>query len=130
VALTKISPATLSKITKLGIKRRIDWVLHLPLRYEDETKITLIADLIGGETAQVEGEIIHSEVTFRPRRSLICQLKDASDILYLRFLNFYPSQQQQLAIGKKVRVLGEARDGFLALKWCIQNAARQGKMRR
>lgn len=115
-ATTKISPATLSKITKLGIKRRIDWVLHLPLRYEDETKITRIADLIGGETAQVEGEIIHSEVTFRPRRTLICQLKDASDILYLRFLNFYPSQQQQLAVGKKVRVLGEARDGFFGIE--------------
>jgi ATP-dependent DNA helicase RecG len=116
ISATKISSATLSKITKLGIKRRIDWVLHLPLRYEDETKITLIADLIGGETAQVEGEIIHSEVTFRPRRSLICQLKDASDILYLRFLNFYPSQQQQLAIGKKVRALGEARDGFFGIE--------------
>ena len=116
MALTKISTVTLSKIAKLGIQRPIDWVLHLPLRYEDETKITLIADLIGGETAQVEGEIIHSEVTYRPRRSLICQLQDASDILYLRFLNFYPSQQQQLAVGKKVRALGEVRNGFFGVE--------------
>ncbi|MDP1633359.1 MAG: DEAD/DEAH box helicase, partial [Gallionellaceae bacterium] len=87
--------------------------LHLPLRYEDETKITPIADLVPGESAQVEGEIIHSEVMYRPRRSLVCRLQDASgDILYLRFLNFYPSQQKQLAVGKKIRALGEPRMGF------------------
>ena len=109
---TKISPATLAKLTKLGIHTPFDLVLHLPLRYEDETQITRIDDLVHGETAQVEGEIIHSEVMYRPRRSLVCQLQDDSGILYLRFLNFYPSQQKQLAIGKKIRALGEPRMGF------------------
>ncbi|MBI4807660.1 MAG: ATP-dependent DNA helicase RecG [Nitrosomonadales bacterium] len=109
----KIPPATQSKFTKLGIRTPFDLVLHLPLRYEDETKITRIADLVPGESAQVEGEIIHSEVMYRPRRSLVCQLQDDSgDILYLRFLNFYPSQQKQLAVGKKIRALGEPRMGF------------------
>ncbi len=61
----------------------------------------------------MEGEIIHSEVMYRPRRSLVCQLQDDSgDILYLRFLNFYPSQQKQLAVGKRIRALGEPRMGF------------------
>jgi len=109
----KIPPATQSKFAKLGIRTPFDLVLHLPLRYEDETKITRVADLVPGESAQVEGEIIHSEVMFRPRRSLVCQLQDDSgDILYLRFLNFYPSQQKQLAVGKKIRALGEPRMGF------------------
>jgi ATP-dependent DNA helicase RecG len=108
----KIAPATQSKFTKLGIHTPFDLVLHLPLRYEDETKITRIADLVPGEAAQVEGEIIHSEVMYRPRRSLVCQLQDDSGILYLRFLNFYPSQQKQLAVGKKIRALGEPRMGF------------------
>jgi ATP-dependent DNA helicase RecG len=109
----KIPPATQSKFAKLGIRTPFDLVLHLPLRYEDETKITRIADLVPGESAQVEGEIIHSEVMFRPRRSLVCQLQDDSgNILYLRFLNFYPSQQKQLAVGKKIRALGEPRMGF------------------
>jgi ATP-dependent DNA helicase RecG len=108
----KIAPATQSKFAKLGIHTPFDLVLHLPLRYEDETQITRIADLLPGETAQVEGEIIHSEVMYRPRRSLVCQLQDDSGILYLRFLNFYPSQQKQLAVGKKIRVLGEPRMGF------------------
>ncbi|HMC13208.1 MAG TPA: ATP-dependent DNA helicase RecG, partial [Gallionellaceae bacterium] len=59
---------------------------------------------------------IHSEVAFRPRRSLICQLQDDSGILHLRFLNFYPSQQKQLAIGKRIRVLGEARMGYFGME--------------
>jgi len=108
----KIPPATQSKFAKLGILTPFDLVLHLPLRYENETKITRIADLKPGETAQVEGEIIHSEVMYRPRRSLVCQLQDNSGILYLRFLNFYPSQQKQLAVGKRIRALGEPRMGF------------------
>jgi ATP-dependent DNA helicase RecG len=108
----KIAPATQSKFAKLGIHTPFDLVLHLPLRYEDETRITRITDLVPGETAQVEGEIIHSEVMYRPRRSLVCQLQDNSGILYLRFLNFYPSQQKQLAVGKKIRALGEPRMGF------------------
>ena len=108
----KIAPATQSKFAKLGIHTPFDLVLHLPLRYEDETRITRITDLVPGETAQVEGEIIHSEVMYRPRRSLVCQLQDDSGILYLRFLNFYPSQQKQLAVGKKIRALGEPRMGF------------------
>ncbi|MDO8989995.1 MAG: ATP-dependent DNA helicase RecG [Sideroxyarcus sp.] len=107
-----MAPATLSKFAKLGIVTPFDLVLHLPLRYEDETRITRIADLTPGVSAQVEGEIIHSEVMFRPRRSLVCQLQDDSGILYLRFLNFYPSQQKQLAVGKKIRALGEPRMGF------------------
>jgi ATP-dependent DNA helicase RecG len=112
----KILPATQSKLTKLNIHNPFDFVLHLPLRYEDETQITRIDDLLPGVSAQVEGEIIHSEVAYRPRRSLICQLQDESGILFIRFLNFYPSQQKQLAIGKKIRALGEARDGYFGME--------------
>jgi len=112
----KIPPVTQSKLSKLGIRTPFDLVLHLPLRYEDETKITRVDDLLPGETAQVEGEIIHSEVIYRPRRSLVCQLQDDSGIMFLRFLNFYPSQQKQLAIGKTIRALGEAREGYFGME--------------
>ena len=112
----RVPPATQSKLSKLGLHTEFDLVLHLPLRYEDETKITRVDDLVPGESAQVEGEIIHSEVAYRPRRSLICQLQDDSGILFLRFLNFYPSQQKQLAIGKRIRALGDAREGYFGLE--------------
>ncbi|HEY7986719.1 MAG TPA: hypothetical protein VIE17_07340, partial [Methylophilaceae bacterium] len=61
-------------------------MLHLPLRYVDETRITAIRDLHWGVPAQVEGEIIHAETQYRPRKALICQLQDQTDVLYLRFL--------------------------------------------
>ena len=111
-----IQQATLNKLAKLGILTRFDLVLHLPLRYEDETHLVRIDDLQPGTDSQVEGEIIHSEIAFRPRRSLICQMKDDSGILFLRFLNFYPSQQKQLAIGKRIRALGEARMGYFGME--------------
>jgi ATP-dependent DNA helicase RecG len=111
-----LQQATLNKLAKLGLHNRFDLVLHLPLRYEDETKLQRIDDLQVGVSSQVEGEIIHTEVAFRPRRSLICQLKDDSGILFLRFLNFYPSQQKQLAIGKQIRALGEVRMGYFGLE--------------
>ena len=112
----KISPATLAKLAKLGIHHRADLLLHLPLRYEDETHLTPIADAQPGTTVQVQGVITHSEVMFRPRRSLVCRLMEGHEELTLRFLNFYPSQQKQLAVGKQIRAIGEVRMGYFGLE--------------
>ena len=115
-APAKISPATLSKLAKLGIHHRADLLLHLPLRYEDETHLAPIATVQTGSNAQVQGTITHSEIAFRPRRTLVCRLEDNGGELYLRFLNFYPSQQKQLAVGKQIRALGEVRMGYYGLE--------------
>ncbi|HCI15057.1 MAG: ATP-dependent DNA helicase RecG [Gallionellales bacterium GWA2_60_142] len=112
----KIPPATLAKLAKLGIHHRSDLLLHLPLRYEDETHLAPIATVQPGETVQVQGMITHNEVTFRPRRTLVCRLQEGDDELYLRFLNFYPSQQKQLAVGKQIRAVGEVRMGYFGLE--------------
>jgi len=106
------SKATQEKLAKLGIASEFDLVLHLPLRYEDETHLTPIKDVQEGRVVQVEGVIIHSQVMYRPRRQLVCQVEDASGILYIRFLNFYGSQVKAYAVGTRVRLLGEARPGF------------------
>jgi ATP-dependent DNA helicase RecG len=98
---------------KLGLRRDIDLALHLPLRYEDETRLTPVRALRDGVAAQVEGVVAHAEVSQRTRRQLIVRLHDdAGDELVLRFLNFYPSQQKALAPGRRVRVRGEPRGGF------------------
>lgn len=115
-APVKISPVTLAKLAKLGIRHRADLLLHLPLRYEDETHLAPIATAQPGETVQVQGVITHNEITFRPRRTLICRLQDAGGELYLRFLNFYPSQQKQLAVDQQIRAIGEVRQGFYGLE--------------
>ena len=112
----KISPATLAKLAKLGVHHRSDLLLHLPLRYEDETQLSPIDTVQPGTTAQVQGIITHCEVAFRPRRTLVCRLRDSSGELTLRFLNFYPSQQKQLAVGSNIRAIGEARMGYYGLE--------------
>ncbi|MDO8351787.1 MAG: ATP-dependent DNA helicase RecG [Gallionella sp.] len=112
----KISAATLSRLAKLGIHHRADLLLHLPLRYEDETHLAPIATVEPGETVQVQGVITHSEILFKPRRTLVCRLQDASGELYLRFLNFYPSQTKLLAVGNQIRAIGEVRMGYYGLE--------------
>nr|WP_040851577.1 ATP-dependent DNA helicase RecG [Nitrosospira lacus] len=104
------------KLAKLGITDEFDLLLHLPLRYEDETHLYPINDLPENRTVQVEGIIIHSEVMYRPRRQLVCQVEDGSGILFMRFLNFYGSQVKAYAAGTRVRLLGEARPGFFGVE--------------
>jgi ATP-dependent DNA helicase RecG len=101
---------------RLGLSTDWDFILHLPLRYIDETRVTPIADAQVGSEVQVEGEVVRSEVVFRGRRQLIATLRDDSGELLLRFLNFYPSQQKQLAPGRRVRALGTVRGGMLGLE--------------
>jgi len=105
---------------KLGLVRDIDLALHLPLRYEDETRLTPIGALRDGMTAQVEGVVRDCQVQFRPRRQLVVRLVDdhggGEEELVLRFLNFYPNHQKTLAAGQRVRVRGEARGGFFGLE--------------
>lgn len=102
---------------KLGLVRDIDLALHLPLRYEDETRIVPISRLRDGDTAQVEGTVLDCQIQLRSRRQLVVRLGDASgDELVLRFLNFYPSHQKALAPGQRVRVRGDVRGGFLGLE--------------
>ena len=102
-------------LRKLGLVRPIDLALHLPLRYEDETRIVRLRDARDGDTVQIEGEVTHQEVTFRPRRQLLVSLNDGTDTVVLRFFNFYPSQQKQMAVGTRIRARGELRGGFAGL---------------
>ncbi|MEI7612768.1 MAG: ATP-dependent DNA helicase RecG [Betaproteobacteria bacterium] len=113
----KAPPALRDKLRKLGLIRGDDLVLHLPLRYEDETALTPIAQALGGAPVQVEAEVLDVTVQFRPRRQLVARVADSSGELVLRFLNFYGSQTKQLERardeGKKLRLFGEIRHGFL-----------------
>ena len=102
-------------LRKLGLSRPIDLALHLPLRYEDETHLVRLADARDGDTVQVEGEVTHQEIAYRPRRQLLVSLNDGSDTCTLRFFNFYPSQQKQMAVGQRIRARGELRGGFAGL---------------
>ena len=100
-------------LDKLGLRRDIDLALHLPLRYEDETRITMLGDARDGDMVQIEGQVTNSEIAYRPRRQLRVTLDDGTDTCTLRFLNFYPSHQKTLSVGARVRARGELRGGFI-----------------
>lgn len=106
------APRIEAKLAALGLRCDWDFVLHLPLRYEDETRVTAIAALADGAEEQVEGTVTAADVVFRGRRQLHVQLQDASGTLLLRFLHFYPSQLKQLAVGLRVRAFGSVRLGL------------------
>ncbi len=104
--------APVQAMRRLGLLRDIDLALHLPLRYEDETRLQPIGTLRDGEAGQVEGLVVDCRVEQRSRRQLLVRLQDDSGELLLRFLHFYPSNQKQMAVGQRLRVRGEARAGF------------------
>jgi ATP-dependent DNA helicase RecG len=97
---------------KLGLRSDVDLALHLPLRYEDETRLVPIGAVRDGEVAQVEGLVRDCRIETRSRRQLLVRLHDASGEILLRFLNFYASQHKTMAAGARLRVRGEVRGGF------------------
>ncbi|MGN7981493.1 ATP-dependent DNA helicase RecG [Burkholderia sp. 22313] len=108
---------TADKLAKLGLTRSIDLVLHLPMRYEDETTLTPIGELLPGGIAQTEGVVFDNEVAYRPRRQLVVKIQDDDgEHLVLRFLNFYGSQVKQMAVGQRLRVRGDVRGGFFGME--------------
>ena len=104
--------STLNRLAQLGIASQFDLVLHLPLRYDDETHIYPIAEAPAGKPVLIEGEVLECDIKYRPRRQLVCQVRDGSGKLGLRFFNFYASQVKQLAPGTRVRAFGELRHGL------------------
>ncbi|MBS0509356.1 MAG: ATP-dependent DNA helicase RecG [Proteobacteria bacterium] len=105
------SPAQ-KALVKLGLTRDIDLALHLPLRYEDETRITPLRNAREGDLVQIEATVTASEVQLRPRRQLVVRVEDGTGSCELRFFSFYPSHQKTMAVGARLRVRGEVRGGF------------------
>ena len=110
-AAKALSPAQ-QALLKLGLKRDIDLALHLPLRYEDETRITPLRNAHDGDTVQIEATVTHSEVQLRPRRMLKVTVDDGTGTCVLTFFSFYPSQQKTMAVGARLRIRGEIKGGF------------------
>ena len=99
-------------LLKLGLARDIDLALHLPYRYEDETRVVKLRDVRDGDTAQIEGTVTDSHVAFRPRRQLVVTIDDGTGACVLRFFSFYPSQQKALAVGNRIVARGEIKGGL------------------
>ena len=116
-AVPGVGPALVKVLARLGLERVQDLWFHLPLRYEDKTRVTAMADLRAGERAQVEGVVEAVERGFRYRPQLKVAIGDGSGhTLLLRFFHFNRAQAEQLVPGTRLLCYGEIRHGAHALE--------------
>ncbi|MFT7235486.1 MAG: ATP-dependent DNA helicase RecG [Methylophagaceae bacterium] len=104
------------RLQKLGINQIQDLLFHLPLRYQDRTRLLPLGSLKSQQEGLVEGTVSLSQVKFGRRRSLLCHINDGTGSLVLRFFHFSKTQQQQLTQGALVRCFGEIRNGPSSLE--------------
>ena len=110
-SLKGIGKKTAEKLAILGIFQLIDLLFHLPLRYQDKTKITPICDLSFGQTALIEGKIIKNYLINSRKPMLVCEIDDGTDTIALKFFNFFYSQRAKMITDSSIRVFGEVRYG-------------------
>ncbi|WP_114418001.1 ATP-dependent DNA helicase RecG [Marinospirillum perlucidum] len=115
--LKGVGQALADRLARLGIHHLQDLLLHLPLRYEDRTRISPLGSLRVGSTAVIEGEVVNSHLGQGRRRSLLVRLRDATGSVGLRFFHFSASMKQQLQPGLRLRCYGEARPGASGLEF-------------
>ena len=111
-SLAGLSKGTLDKLAKLNIASKFDLVLHLPLRYDDETHLYPIKDAPAAREVLIEATVVETDIKYRPRRQLVVHLEDGSGVVTLRFFSFYGSQVKHFEAGARIRAFGEIRHGF------------------
>jgi ATP-dependent DNA helicase RecG len=109
--LKGVGPSLAEKLEKIGLLSVQDMLFHLPLRYEDKTRITTVRDLLVGTSTNIIGEITDSQITHGKRRMLVVTLHDGTGSIQLCFFSFSASQKNSLAIGKTIRCYGEVKRG-------------------
>ncbi len=95
------------RVARMGLINDWDFVLHLPLRYEDETRITRICDLKAGDWAQIQGTVISSRTQGGRFMQLIASVSDGTANIEIRFLHFYPKMRERLKSGTLLRLSGQ-----------------------
>jgi ATP-dependent DNA helicase RecG len=116
-SLRGVGPRLAEKLAALDIHTVQDLLFHLPLRYQDRTRITPIGALQPGRDAVIEGEVRAADIVFGRRRSLVCRLQDGTGTTTLRFFHFSAAQKDQLQPGTRLRCYGEARRGAHGLEF-------------
>lgn len=109
--LKGVGPSLAAKLAAIHLHTVHDLLFHLPLRYQDRTRISPIASCRLGMELMLEGEVLGTELVFGRRRSLLCRIKDSTGIITLRFFHFSAAQKAGLKQGAKIRCYGEVRVG-------------------
>jgi ATP-dependent DNA helicase RecG len=115
-ALKGVGEAMAEKLAKVGLENLQDVLFHLPLRYQDRTRVVPIGALRPGQDAVIEGVVSGTDVSMGKRRSLLVRLGDGTGSLSLRFYHFSNAQKEALKRGTHLRCYGEARPGASGLE--------------
>ena len=115
-SLSGIGPKVTEKLAKLHIHDVLDLAFHLPLRYEDRTRIAPIASLRPGERALIEGQRLGIREVYGQRRSLLITLGDATGSITLRLFHYSRAMRTRLENAQVLRCFGETRPGPRALE--------------
>tara|TARA_Y100000768_G_scaffold7997_2_gene5565 strand:- start:1923 stop:3986 length:2064 start_codon:yes stop_codon:yes gene_type:complete len=107
--LKGIGQKGLIKLNKIGINSIEDLLFHLPIRYNDKTKLSNISDLEPGKKLLFEGRIEKANVIFFKKRMFVVRISDETGSVQLRFFYFNKSQISNFSVGKNVRCFGELR---------------------
>jgi ATP-dependent DNA helicase RecG len=110
-SLKGVGPRTAERLARVGVTTVQDLLFHLPLRYQDRTRITPIGAARPGDWVVIEGTVDHSEIRFGRRRSLLVHLGDGTGGICLRFFYFSNAQREALARHARLRCFGEVRNG-------------------
>jgi ATP-dependent DNA helicase RecG len=114
--LPGVGPKVAERLARLGIATVADALFHLPLRYQDRTRVVAIGRLRPGDEAMVEATIDHVELSYRRRRALLAHVSDGTGGLTLRWFHFSARQREHLQTGRRLRLYGEARRGPAGLE--------------
>jgi ATP-dependent DNA helicase RecG len=114
--LRGVGPKLAGKLAEYGVRHLEDLLFHLPLRYQDRTRITPIAAAQDGTDVVIEGEVRAADVVFGRRRSLVARIQDGSGTLTLRFFHFSAAQKNNLKSGARLRCFGQVRRGSSGLE--------------
>jgi ATP-dependent DNA helicase RecG len=115
--LKRVGPRIAERLARLGIRSVQDLLFHLPIRYQDRTRLVPINELTPGQEALIEGEILEASIAPGSRRSLkVWMIDDSRAGLLLRFFHFSPQQVTALKPGARLRCYGEVRQGHSALE--------------
>jgi len=114
--LKGVGPSLAVRLNTLGITTVLDLLFHLPLRYQDRTRISAIGGLRQGADVVIEGVIAGSALMFGKRRSLMVKVQDGTGTVTLRFFHFSAAQKTALADGARIRCFGEVSFGRSGLE--------------
>lgn len=111
-SLKGVGPGMATKLEKIGLVSLQDLLFHLPLRYEDRTRVTAVRDLMPGLFTNIIGEVTQNEIIQGKRRMMLVTINDGTGSINLRFFHFSASQKNSLAVGLNIRCYGEISRGM------------------